>query len=385
MKVFLNILLLLNCAAVSVFAQKTMPPPRALIYSAPDTKELSEFTSTENNFKAVFPGKPKVIKQDSEEVSVTVFRVYRQGSNSVLNVYEFKNDLEQIKENVYQMIKTTLLKTPDAKIEAERDVQTNGIGAKEFDVLHDLQFQRNRVLIVGNRVYELKNDVTNWHIISKYNKEKAADFERETSRFFESFKLLVLPKPEIIPTPDEFLGVLDNNTYRNDFFGFEVALPEDWHQYDPEEIEAVKKIGLESFKTNKEKFDKAFADAAKKEMIVLAVANTKNSGGRGINLMLGITRQPSLSISSEQVLIASKKFFLNNAKIKLLKDVQTLDIAGQQFSTISFEISLGGRTVFQKLLTTMRRGYALSFVMTYLDDSDLRSLEKVVNTIKFRK
>ncbi len=384
MKVLLNILLLLNCAVFSVFAQKQLPPPRALIYNAPDTKELKEFTSTENNFKAIFPGIPKVNKQDWEKVSVTSFRIYRQGSNTILNVYEFKNDLEQIKEKGYELLKTSLLKTPDAKFEAERDVQTNGIGAKEFDFLVGLQFQRIRVLIVGNRVYELKNDVTNWHILSKYNKEKVADFERETTRFFESFKLLVLPTPEVIPTPDEFLGELDNKTYRNGFFGFEIALPEDWHQFDPEEIEATKNLGLESLKTNKEKFDNAFEDAAKKEMIIFAVANSGNSDGTRNNLVFGIMRQPNSKVSSEQVLNVSKKFLLNNPKFRLIKDVQTFEIQGQQFSTISFETSLGGQVVYQKLLSTMRKGYSLSFVMTYFDEDGLKSLEKVFNTIKFK-
>jgi hypothetical protein len=191
MKFVLNFIFILNIFALTVSAQAPPPPPPPpLIYKAPGKSDFKEFISEEKNFQIVFPGAPKITKQESENGTVTSYQVYREGSNSIVGITEFKYDLEKNRERIYEIMKAAFLKSPKTKIESEKDIQLNGLPGKEFNLLSDFQYQRTRIFIVGERIYEIRNDVTNWHILTKYNKEKVDDFNNETERFFNSFKFL---------------------------------------------------------------------------------------------------------------------------------------------------------------------------------------------------
>jgi hypothetical protein len=385
MKVNLSIFILVLWAAGSGLAQKIVPPPPALIYSAPAARELIEYTSTENNFKITFPGNPQVSKPDIEGGKLSAYRVYRQESNSIVYVYEFKNDLEPVKDQVYEFFKTNYLKIAAAKVEAERDVQTNGRKAREIDVATDSKLIKNRIVIVGSKVYELKSDVTNWPLLRDYQKDKVILFEAETKRFFDSFNLIEAPEPEIIPTTAEILGNFNKAVYRNEFFGFAIELPEDWHQFDPEEIDAKRQLAAEDLKKYAEKFDKSFRAQPDKETMVFVFANAANNQGLSANVAFGIIKQPSNSVTPEQVAASSKSFALKLPDIKLLKDIETFDVQGQKFASFSIESGEGGRAMKHKFLITIRRSYSLIFGLSYLDEESLKSVEKIFSTIKFDK
>jgi hypothetical protein len=163
------------------------PPPPPLIYKAPQKSEFKEFVSDDKTFQVTFPGVPKVTKQEMINASIISYRVYRQGSNSIADTIDFNSNLENNKEKFYEIIKGNLLKMSKSKIEAEKDFQINGKSGKEFDVLYDYQYQKIRILVVGKRVYEIRSDVTNWHIIGDKTKKEFFD---ETERFFNSFRFL---------------------------------------------------------------------------------------------------------------------------------------------------------------------------------------------------
>lgn len=173
------------CSSVVLGQNSTPPPP--LIYKSPEKELLKEFVSEDKSFHVTFPGTPTIAKQEISNVLVTIHKVYRQGSGSVVNTYDFAANIETNKEKVYEVFKNSLLRNPDAKIEAEKDIQFNNLQGKEFDVLNNLVYQKIRLFILGSRLYEIKNDVTNWHTIGDSTKK---DFFIETKRFFDSFKVL---------------------------------------------------------------------------------------------------------------------------------------------------------------------------------------------------
>ena len=384
MKQFLGILLLINLGAVGVFSQKPLPPPRALIYTAPAKTELKEFVAADKSFKATFPGTPKAETQDLDVATATFYRVYRQGSNSIVGVYQFQNDLEVARENAFKAYKDTIAKSPKVKIEDERDVDVDGIAAKEFDITEDLQFHKIRILISGNRLYELKSDVTNWQLLSKDNKDKAAEFVTEANRFFASFKLLATEKkPEAVPL--DFLGVFNENSYTNTFFGFSLEFPEDWYNYDPSEIEERKNEGVKIFKTDKEKVNRTLAESAKKEVIILVVSQKKYGEAGAANLMFSVLKLPDNRLTSENLVVSTKNLLLNSPIIQLSEDIKTIDMNGTKFSTIRFETTIGNQKIWQRLFVTVKKGYSVNFTMSYLDENGQKALENILKTLKFNK
>ncbi len=281
---------------------------------------------------------------------------------------------------VYEVVKTNLLKLPKSTIEAEKDIEISGIAGKEFDVLQDYDFQKVRILIVGRRIYEIKSDVTNWHILTKSYPGKVADFKSETERFFASFKPLKFPEIVVVPIPDDFLGTATDSAYKNTFFYFSLSFPQDWEKLNKSEIEGFKSIGLESLKTEKEKTNKAFEEAASKEVVIFLITPKKDILKKGSSFGIGVLKQPNSQITPEKVAIATKNFFLTNPNFNLLEDIQNLNIGGAQFSTFTLS---NKDSVKQKLLITVRQGFSVTFVMSYFNSEGQSDLEKIVKSLKF--
>ena len=357
------------------------PPPPPLIYKAPAIGELKEFVSEDKTFQITFPGVPKVFKQEISGAKIVNYGLYRQGSNSVVNAYDYEYELSD-SEKIYQIVRDNLLKVPNTKIESEKDIKVGDLAGKEFDVLRDFNFQKIRILVSGSRLYEIKSDVTNWHILSKYNQEKVADFRNETERFFASFKILKAPEAIATVVPDDFLGKVGETEYKNTFFNFLLNFPKSWIRLEQNEIEQARNIGLETLKTEKEKTNRAFESAAKKEVIIFLVA-AKNGGlDNSANLGIGVLKQPSSQITSEMVATATKDFFLTNPNFKLLEEVRKAEIGGRQFHTFALQ---NQTLIKQKLFITVTKGYSVTFVMSYTNPEGQTSLDEIMKSLKFGK
>ena len=400
-KIFCNLILLtFVITVITAFAQKPVksprkeiltvqgdtnrplqpPPPAPLIYKAPNTSDLKDFVSEDKTFQATFPGTPKITKQEVENGFVTSYRVYRYGSNSIVNVLDYNSDLENYKEKIFENIKNSFIKSPKTTIQAERDFQFKEKTGKEFDVLQDFNYQRVRLLVVGTRVYELISDATNWHIIGEVTKKQ---FFAETERFFNSFEHLKSPEKVVPPAPEGFLGEVKDTTYRNAFFNFSFDFPGDWYRLGEAEMSAAKKGGLEILKTEREKTNHAFAEATQKEVALFALSQGKFGSQKSANLVIGVLKQSNSQIDSMEVLRVSKNFLLTNPKITLFEDVQRTQLNGTEFSTVTLKTTVGSESINQKIFTTMRKGYSVTFVLTYKTSEELKSLEKFFGSLRF--
>jgi hypothetical protein len=381
MKNLLTLLAIFQFGAVFVFSQKPLPPPAPLIYKAPLKTDLKDFTAADKSFSITFPGTPKTVTRDMDKAIVTTSSVYRQGSNSVVSVYEFQNNLEEIREKAFELYKSSLRTSPKMTIEAEREIEFDGMPAKEYDILEDFNFHKIRVFISGKRIYELKNDVTNWHILTKYNKDKAADFENETKRFFDSFKLLIKSQKETVPL--DLLGITNETSYVNPFFGFSLEFPGGWSLDDPLEIDNRKNDGLAILKTNQEKLDRVLANAVKSEVIIFGVNNKKSGEPNGESFLVGVMKLPAGVSDAATVLKDTRDFFVQNPKIKLHEDVKNVEIKGVRFATMTILTTVADNKIYQKLHVTVSKGYSINFTISYLDEDGRKTLEQIFDSLKF--
>ncbi len=175
--------------------------------------------------------------------------------------------------------------------------------------------------MVGARVYEIRNTVTNWHIIGDATKKQ---FFTETERFFNSFKHLKSPEKLGLPAPEGFLGEVKNTTYTNAFFNFSFDFPKDWYRLDDAKIKAGINAGRDALKTEREKTNKAFEEAAQKEVVLIALAQGNLGSGKGANINVGVLKQPNSQVFAEQVIVLTKNFLLTIRKLNSSKTFRHL-------------------------------------------------------------
>jgi hypothetical protein len=176
-------------AAVATLAQTQGPPPPPLIYAPPAASDMKSFTAADKTFSANFPGTPEVEEKMMGNGKVYSFRTYRKGSNSVIGITEFGRDVSRDPEPVFKMIRERILRKPNVNITSEKDVKLETFAGKEFVIEDGFVHRISRVYLVRERIYEIYVDATNWHILKAHNPAVVLSFEKEASRFFDSFRL----------------------------------------------------------------------------------------------------------------------------------------------------------------------------------------------------
>jgi hypothetical protein len=82
--------------------------------------------------------------------------------------------------------------------------------------------------------------------------------------------------------------------------------------------------------------------------------------------------------------VLKQTFRHSRAPITVDRDVYTEQVGGLTFSVVDITTRFPDAVGHQRYYTHIRRGYALSLVLTYLTDEQLRTLEGVVKSVRFR-
>jgi hypothetical protein len=187
----LFIIMFINFSVLAVFVQSAKSQGiTALIYSAPQKSEIKKFVSSELGFEIDFVGNPEITAKQFQTGTVTKFSTKRSGSNAVVKVYNMnsQNGGKLTVDKIYQLFKDDYLAFPSAILIKENDFKFETFSGKEFLVEAGIEFYKFRVLVKENLVYEVYISATNWQILNDSKLDAKNDFEKETVRFFNSFK-----------------------------------------------------------------------------------------------------------------------------------------------------------------------------------------------------
>lgn len=182
-----------------VFGQAPPPPPPPLIYSAPSAAEIKEFVETQYKFKVSFPAIPDKVLRTEGNVTQVVYTARRKGSNSSVAVVIFPADMTSHADRMYEAYKSDLAKlsvggkwasSGKSVVTLDRELTVNGTEGREFGYESDLHFTHVAIFVKGNLFFEVKTDVTNWHILTKWHPDIVREFNSESARFIASFGFL---------------------------------------------------------------------------------------------------------------------------------------------------------------------------------------------------
>lgn len=202
------------------------------------------------------------------------------------------------------------------------------------------------------------------------------------------------PPPRPISVPAQLSidpGRLEGNTYSNDFFGISFIVPEGWVAQDAEAKRQVAERGRAIISEGATQQKKAATDAAMNRTYLLLSTSkydpTQPRPGFNALLMFVVERVPTAIIKNEAdyITLALNTLKGTSATAKLLEPVRAERVGGQTFMVASIKMSLGnGATAVQKYYVKLTKGYALTFIYTYVDEPDLKFFEDTLKTVKFK-
>jgi len=65
------------------------------------------------------------------------------------------------------------------------------------------------------------------------------------------------------------------------------------------------------------------------------------------------------------------------------KEFYPAQLGGVEFDVMELEISMLGKVVKQKYYATIRKGYALSIIVSFTNDGEAASLQKILDSVAF--
>ncbi len=169
------------------------------------------------------------------------------------------------------------------------------------------------------------------------------------------------------------LGKWSGNTYTNDYLKIKFEMPSNWQRYSDEEILEVMKIGLE-YLDNDEKITEKLLEL---NNVSFLMASDPDTGS-------------SVIMMSEKVALknASIKFYTDVLKKQLgsvtamnyeLYDSKEEEIAGENYTAMTFKASSNGIDMMQKYYVRKIDDYFFSIILTSPDNEDF--LNEMVNSI----
>ena len=180
-------------------------------------------------------------------------------------------------------------------------------------------------------------------------------------------------------------AMMKDGKYTNRYFGFELNTPPGWLQMNSDEVEAARQIGTDGLKSNSDRFNKLLDDAAKGEVVLLALGKKPLGSLENSAFAMGIAKQHSAAVTAKMVAEASKSLLLKNPANKLARDITVESIGGKPFA--SFELTLGmyGRSVPLRYYAAMVGQYSLTVSLSYGDPADLKAMDASLRSIRFTR
>jgi hypothetical protein len=184
-------------------------------------------------------------------------------------------------------------------------------------------------------------------------------------------------------------GTFNKSTYTNKYFGVTVTVPSNWSVQDREAQERIKRVGSAAV-AGDDKNLKAVLKASELQTVQLftvfqhplGTPVTFNPSIMGTAEM--VRQMPGIQSGKDYHFQVKKTLQAGQLEISFPKESYTERVSGVEFDVMDQELRIRGLVVKQRYYTIIKKGYALSFILSFTTDEDEASVHKVLETISFR-
>jgi len=186
-------------------------------------------------------------------------------------------------------------------------------------------------------------------------------------------------------------GKVENNIYSNSFFNFEITLPSDWVVQSKEQTENLVEAGKKIVAGDDSNL-KAVIKAAEINTAYLLTLFQYEIGS-------AVEYNPSLMLIAENVKLApgiktggdylfQTRKLMKQSQIQynhIDEDFENVKINGQEFHRMNLDLNHIGLHIKQSYYSTIYNNFALSIIVSHVTDDQKEDLEKVLNSLDFKK
>ncbi|VBB43521.1 conserved exported hypothetical protein [uncultured Paludibacter sp.] len=190
--------------------------------------------------------------------------------------------------------------------------------------------------------------------------------------------------------PENFdYGTVNKDVYSNSFFHFQMSLPERWNVLSQKDADEQQQKGMEVVAGKSNEMKKAI------KVSEINTANLLSAFQYPFEVAIGFN--PSLIVVAEKVsqtpsIKSANDYLLQSRKVleqtsisfdSINNQLFTESISGKMFSKMDVVIDGAESKVYQTYYCVLSEGFAISFILSYVNDEQKNILLNSVKSIKF--
>jgi len=186
-------------------------------------------------------------------------------------------------------------------------------------------------------------------------------------------------------------GHVENNKYLNSFFGLEIDIPNNWDIKSKEETEFIAKMGKEMYtgdnKDLKETLDAVDIEDANLLTVYMYKADTVVSFNPNFILVAdNLKNYPDIKNGSDYLSFSRKLLEQSESPYDYMDEKFTkVKINDTDFYYMNLSKSIYENEIKQVYYATVINGFCVAATISYLDNDQKGKLEKMINSMIFKK
>jgi hypothetical protein len=185
-------------------------------------------------------------------------------------------------------------------------------------------------------------------------------------------------------------GEIDGRNYTNKYFGFRIAFPEGWFVLNDVGKAEAKERAKTVIKPLGSMDKQALDQAVERTFHMLFVRQYVDATPERPSAILVVMGEllSVMNLSPLQYAQAMKSVMMTRSTIKVepVGDITTERLAGEESARLMVKVAApGGIEAKQEYYVTIRRGYAVVFLLTYVDEEQHALLAESLNSVTFQQ
>ncbi len=183
-------------------------------------------------------------------------------------------------------------------------------------------------------------------------------------------------------------GTFEDGVYANDYLGFSLQLPEDWHIQSQAQLQAQTEMGQDLIAGDDELLKRQMKASEQQSVSLFSAFQYQVGQTREINPNItGVVERVSLlsGVKSGADYHKHAKDLLTKGQMdyRFSTPVYSVSLNGKNFDVLYAELHFQGVVVKQKYYASLIEDYILLFVTSYGNDQQDKMLESILQEINF--
>jgi hypothetical protein len=184
-------------------------------------------------------------------------------------------------------------------------------------------------------------------------------------------------------------GRVVGSTYANDYFGFQLTIPEGWRVADNAASRQLNEDGAALVAGDSAERREQLREAVAKNVNLITMGKmiTAASGAsESVVLIVGAEAVPAWLIKTPQEYIGQARRLLQSSamKVNVAEGTRSETIGGVEFAVLDVSSEQPGMVVRQHYYATLKKGYALFIISTFASEPAAQAIGEVLKTVKFK-